>query len=690
MVYFAKRRTFFSTAKIRMQLQNEILKNKLSYFFLAILCVFYFIFSCLFISKPGLEYDEVLFANAALGNVDGSFITHQWKFGGITIPVMLMPYIGAVKAYLYAPIFKLFAPTATAVRLPAIIIGVITLIITYLLVIRLFTPRTALIAVCCLATDPTYIYHMRLDRGPVVLMMLFKLASLYCLVRFFQSGKRGFLAAGAFCLGLGLFDKVNFAWYLIALVPAALVFWRRDWWRILILRNALTFVGCFLLGSWPLFVYNLVTKGNTFKGQMDPPTNFFKVLPAKINLLDLTLNGNALYYIINAGEPIGSFNQLSSMSGRNWFVASLLSLIDFRGTLLLPVLLGAGLVYGCLMFIKGSAGRRAASFFVILFLVIFAQIIYTFRATGSHHVMMLYPFHQIIIASGFGLLIFGGVESRRPALRIGRRILRYLSGLILVLLVLSNIVVCLKYLDSISRFGGKGVWSDAIYDLHAYTAQHKDQNYVLMDWGFNTQMLLLARGDIKKQEIFWQLNDPDREQASIEYLRQKALANGTVFVFHAPQRTVFYQPTKVFDEMLAKYDLATSTSTVFNQRDGEPVYILQTVARRESRDPSDKTEPASPVVRKEGNYIIATPNPVPAGPEVGTTNIIWRTKNIQPLEVHVYVVGIDGNEHLFATGSEASQRAPWITSDQQYEFRLYSGSGADRKLLDKVVVTRDK
>ena len=94
----------------------------------------------------------------------------------------------------------------------------------------------------------------------------------------------------------------------------------------------------------------------------------------------------------------------------------------------------------------------------------------------------------------------------------------------------------------------------------------------------------------------------------------------------------------------------------------------------------------SAAVKHQDNYIIASPNPVPAGPVSGKATIIWRTKGIPDTEVHVYVVSGDGKENLFAIGPEGSQDAPWILGDT--EFRLYQVSGANKKLLDKVIVTR--
>src|SRR5690606_14881322 len=56
------------------------------------------------ISRPGPLYDEILFVNAALGGIDGSFV-HSTVLG---VPFMLMSYVGALKAWLHAPVFALF------------------------------------------------------------------------------------------------------------------------------------------------------------------------------------------------------------------------------------------------------------------------------------------------------------------------------------------------------------------------------------------------------------------------------------------------------------------------------------------------------------------------------------------------------------------------------------------------------
>ena len=93
--------------------------------------------------------------------------------------------------------------------------------------------------------------------------------------------------------------------------------------------------------------------------------------------------------------------------------------------------------------------------------------------------------------------------------------------------------------------------------------------------------------------------------------------------------------------------------------------------------------------------ITATPNPVPAGQGNGSTRIDWKTSagwktrgDLNPVEV--YVAQDAQPEVKFAEGAEGTAQAPWIVSGSKYEFRLYGGRGAARRLINKIEVTRTR
>lgn len=85
--------------------------------------------------------------------------------------------------------------------------------------------------------------------------------------------------------------------------------------------------------------------------------------------------------------------------------------------------------------------------------------------------------------------------------------------------------------------------------------------------------------------------------------------------------------------------------------------------------------------------LTASPNPVPAGKDKGTTTITWTTGDGSPGQVYVSDNGKP--EILFATAPRGSREVPWIQSGKTYEFRLYAGT-EHTQVLARVTVTRNK
>jgi hypothetical protein len=84
-------------------------------------------------------------------------------------------------------------------------------------------------------------------------------------------------------------------------------------------------------------------------------------------------------------------------------------------------------------------------------------------------------------------------------------------------------------------------------------------------------------------------------------------------------------------------------------------------------------------------WIIATPNPVPAGRGPGKTIVNWHTGDGFPGQVYVSVGG--GPERLFSTN--LSHQEATINSTDIYEFRLYAGSD-HTTCLATAKITRDR
>jgi len=518
---------------------------------IVLLLTVYLLISCWSLPLPGLEYDEVLFANAALGHLDETFITYELKLGTLRFPLMLMSYIGALKAYLYFPVFEIFPVSPITVRLPAILIGGISLLATYLALLRLANRRVALWVGSLIATDPSFIFHTRIDFGPTVLMMLLKTTSLLALIKFCQTRQSSFLALGSFLIGLGVFDKANFLWYVVGLLFASLVVWRKQLLEYMTVRNLLVCGFFLILGSLPFIYYNVATGGETFKDKILLPEDFSASFKTRTALLIETINGSGLYKFANGLKPVGCIEALTSF---------------WPGTITPWVIVSCMVFSLCTLRIKPKVADPIGMFFALLAILIVAEIYLTRLPVGWHHFMMLWPFHYI------ALCVFLLQSATRLATRSS--ITCNLPVVVLACMIASNLIVDAIYLRSFSKEGGRGFFSDAIYQLADHALEKSDQRFLLMDWGFSTQLLLLSRGSIKKEELFWELRSAGNEEQQLSDLRKRAIQPNNLFLFHSSPYTVFEKPRELFERMLRRYKLRSETVKVFFHRRGDPAFFL--------------------------------------------------------------------------------------------------------------------
>jgi len=173
------------------------------------------------IHSPGLYTDEVLFVPAATGAA-----AYRSFFG---VPLMIYPVIGALKAWIYMPIFTLFGVSAATVRIPVVLISCGTLALGYALVRRKLSKGWAMAFTAACVVHPGFVFQTKADWGPIVLMLFFKALTLYLVVRWLETPRffsRSLVGVIAAC-SLGFFDKFNFVWFVVALSGATvLVYWK--------------------------------------------------------------------------------------------------------------------------------------------------------------------------------------------------------------------------------------------------------------------------------------------------------------------------------------------------------------------------------------------------------------------------------------------------------------------------------
>jgi 4-amino-4-deoxy-L-arabinose transferase-like glycosyltransferase len=541
---------------------------KSTIFWIILALILYLFLSLTYLNLPGLQYDEVNFVNAALHREDAPFVAWEAKIFGKKVPLMIMRYIGALKSGLYAPVFHIFGTSAAAVRLPVICIGAITLLISYGLFGRMFGRKVGVVALLLFATDPTFIFSNKLDWGPVSLMLLLELSSLYYLWRWMKEGRRSFLAIAGFLLGLGLYNKIIFAWYLAALSVSLLCFFRDSVKQLAQRRQLICLVPAFVLGCLPLIAFNISIPMATFKNNEVFGSFNMGTLRHRYELIRGTLDGGGTYFLFNGTElgthPLEIQNSaapgtkdfaIGAVAGTGWVRRSPLPLV-LAGSLLFILI--AGLM-------NRLRNRRRVAFIGAQLFVMAGLMCLTADATGAHHVIAFYPFVFAVVA--YAVCEMGNWLGRSRPFASG-----IVVGICLLPVFSAQLIVDARHLHSFQSKGGAGFWSDAIYDLVSFARANPGRKFILMDWGFGNQFSLLSNGHIKYEEF-------PCERKSLDICIESLLGDpDNLLVFYAPplgNGPVLNAYRRAADQA----HLYPNLRKTFLQRDGTPVYFLYETVR---------------------------------------------------------------------------------------------------------------
>jgi len=357
-----------------------------------IACVFFLLAGLAVLDKIGIENDEALFSGTFLKPYGEAYTV---RIGHSRIPLMVMTYIGTLKAWLYRPLMKMFGTGLILLRLPMLLAGVLSVWLFYRLLDRMAGKRAATIGCILLAADSSYLLTTVYDWGPVALQHLLLIGGMLRLVDFYQNRRPKALFWG-FCLfGLALWDKALAAWMLSGMGVAAFLVMPRQFLALCTRRHLATAVLSFVLGALPLLVYNIENKWATFVGNVARETS---EIPHKALILEETAKGGGLFgWMFNERwqtadphPPQGIVQvasaEITSLVGHPrrhlLFDAFLLSV------LLLPVLRGDAL--------------RATLFAILAMAIAWIQMAANANTGGSvHHTILLWPLPQLAVAAAF-------------------------------------------------------------------------------------------------------------------------------------------------------------------------------------------------------------------------------------------------------------------------------------------------
>jgi len=494
------------------------------------------------IPLAGIQDDEALFAAQLF---TGGLPPYSLAIFRHHLPLMVFPYTGALKTYVYWPVFRLFRPNPYSLRVPMLLAGAATILIVYAFAKRIAGARAALLASVLLATDPTFLFSDTFDWGPVALQHLLLVAGCLLIVR-------GSLRGGCFVFGLALWDKAVFVWALAGLVAGILVAYLPEVRRVLADKRRVAGAAlAFAIGASPLIVYNLKSGSETVRS-----TAHFAVehLPLKFEEMHRALNGGGLFRFLAAEEWESDPKPAGSPGAR---VATAIHDVagNHRSTpfpfAVLLAMLAAPLWWR-------TAYKKPALFSIAFMLTTFAAMAIT-RDAGEaiHHTVLLWPMPQLLVGAAVAA--------------IGWRWAPVAAGAVLVA---SNLLVMNQYIFQLERFGADGGFSDAIYPLSAQLPLAPGDHVYLSDWGAMQTLTLLHRGRLALMPVSAPFQTDEPDPVGKQVIANVLADPHGLFVGHVREREVFKGAGERLDAAARAAGYQRESEGIIGDSNGHPVFEM--------------------------------------------------------------------------------------------------------------------
>jgi hypothetical protein len=452
-------------------------------------------------------------------------VHYKTKVFGRTVPLMQMSYLGSLKAWVYAPIWAVWPPSAASVRLPMILCGAATVALTFLLMWELAGPAAAWIAAGLLAVDPAFVWTTRCDWGPVALQHVLTMGGVLALYR------RRF-GAGGLLFGLALWHKATFLWTLAGLGVALMAFrlWRHVQRRGPVVAALILLAG-FAVGAYPVLRFNVSTRGRTAEQTARWDSSDFG---GKWFQLRSVMDGASLYgYTVpqRRAELPGPYE-----TGFSWVAGAAAVLVVLQQ-------------------------NRVGLFFLLTASVAWLAMAVTYGAGGSaHHVVLLWPWPQCVVAAA---AVAGDWQGQ------GWRWWRWFRWAAVAAVAALELAVTVQHYRLVRVAGSDPPWSDAVFALHERLVRERPAGVVAIDWGIIEPLRVLSAGRLRL-EAAW-----DRKPST------PVVAEGGggdwLFVGHVDGKEAFAGANERF---IARWAPAASsgrsakTVAVVNDRQGRPVFVV--------------------------------------------------------------------------------------------------------------------
>jgi dolichyl-phosphate-mannose-protein mannosyltransferase len=502
----------------------------------------YFILAIIKINYPGVHYDEIYFGNAAVGGIDDVFI--RYKIGNF--PILLMTYIGALKAYFYYPIFKVFGVSAYSIRIPTILVTAISLYVLYGATKRLFNDRVALLTLFLLSIDASFISQTRYDVGPTVIEFLLKTIVIYLFAWYLQSSRDKYLFWIYVMLSLGLFNKLNFIWFINSFYFAVLVVYRNIWpnlqekgmmrshTRGVVLLSYLPLAGYFL---WMNYIYDLFQ-----------PLSFHDIISRWSGVFS------------NVKDLV------TGVSFYNYALGNMHSLWNDLFFLMIAAILAAGLIFNVLLKKNPQPNKKNYFLFVLVIVTTIPQILITKEAKNIWHVFTLYPCIPIIMS--VSLIALYDLLSKKA-------FAKFAVIALIALITAHQLIIDYKYIQAYKEPTKNIYWSMKIYDLIKYT-RNDPHRFASIDWAIHTQLTTFTCLRDKYKELSYAFRDMTFTEDNKRWLVSEYLdpRKNYYFIAHSEVNTYFHKARNNLFTLADENNIQMKLIKTISDEDGKVIFEI--------------------------------------------------------------------------------------------------------------------
>jgi hypothetical protein len=425
----------------------------------------------------GFEMDEALYVQSAVFLLHGTgtppfvFDPATWiTVAGRPLPLMIIPYVGALKAWVALPLFAMFGAGAETARYSGVLLGCVGIAGLGILVATRTRKAAGLAVALLLAVHPSYLDFTVFDNGGVSVWMAAMGLSALALAVFLRRRTIPSALLVGIAAGLGVWGRANVLWLLAAAIAAALLVAGRR--AIPAAKHSAAMALGAVLGGLPLALYEFASKLGTLRFMSDTRQ------PVSRSMLVQRLRGLA-EVMVSDGE------QTFIWGGRRagtWELG--------LGAVLCALVLVAVFAPARPNNVEISRWRRG---FAVTAVLLAGIMLASGLNVSQHHLVAVVPLALAALA------VFAVEIGRRP------RSAGPLFAATAVALAGVWLGADFRIDDGLRRTGGRRVFSSGIEDVRAFLAANPlpPERLKILDWGFQNNLYVLSGGSTYGTELYW-------------------------------------------------------------------------------------------------------------------------------------------------------------------------------------------